>query len=220
MKRWLVLMSLGWPVWAQTTIPSLDDYALPRVAGTPTGQVTYQVQSPDPIALRSNERISVPIWDSQRVILGQLNGTFIPEGEVAGRLVFDELRTAQGTVPISAQTDLLPAQGIASIAPPAPVPSNYNNNYNNYNNNYSNPYNSMFGMGRGRRRGFGRGGGGLGGLNSLSRRSSLYGSNPYPQTPSYPQTLAAQDQVQPPTRLTGQLQPGQFLTVTFAERPQ
>lgn len=223
MKRWLVLLSLGAPVWAQTMIPSLDDYALPRVAGAPTGQVTYQVQSPDPIALRSNERISVPIWDSQRVILGQLNGTFIPEGEVAGRLVFDELRTTQGAFPISAQTDLLPAQGSPPLTPETYVPippSNFNNSYNN-------SYNSMSGMGRGRRRGFGRGGGGMGGLrggmgglNSLSRRSGFYGGNSYPQPPSYPQTLAAQDQVQQPTRLTGQLQPGQFLNVIFAERSQ
>jgi len=198
---WLLILLLGLPVAA---LPSLDDYALPTPTTLPSsGRISFTVQSNQPIPLRANQRVSIPVQDAQNGNSATLNGQFIPEGEVAGRLVFDQVVTDRGTYPLTAQTDLLPAHPTAQVPPSG-------NNVTNAPPSYNPPLvtSQLFRMALR-----------FLGLGQMPRSFMSRLSPPVSTNNSYGNSSYSNGQPYGTASLEGELQPGQPLEITLGSQP-
>ncbi len=126
----LVFFMLSNGVQAQR-IPSLDDYALNKTSTYQEPTILPPSAAPaDPlltasnsrfevlstVALRSGSTVTIPVrgkLNGTMVNQAQLIGTFQPEGEVAGRIIFEQIITPQRTYQVQGQTDLIPGRTIA-----------------------------------------------------------------------------------------------------------
>ncbi|WP_218082886.1 hypothetical protein [Anthocerotibacter panamensis] len=105
-------------------LPSLDDYALnapykpptrlsPSPRQQPDNQGVFQVLGTKAILLIPGQTVVVPVRGQVNGVSlenAQLVGIFLPEGEVAGRLVFEQLVSQDQRWEVTARTDLLPAR--------------------------------------------------------------------------------------------------------------